>query len=320
MVDISDATPEVYIPCGRLSLLTGVAVHTTDQLAKTALFYVPFLGNMMPGRRGTRWTMEPLSAELTMGLDSTSGHTGYHQAGKNYDVYHDMENGRICTSPAWTSDTARADALSAYSSGLLMNNASIVVRFGTNSGDTVTIAASKLLYLGTFRASADGQTEFTVKPTAAAGGTNNKLYLWNMYNRRLFRPICRDSADTWTLASGTVQSMNASNSNRISFVSGLEEDEFLSSLVAAGNNNAGGGYIATGVGYDVTNAITGRSGFHSTSGTINTPVFSDFSTVAVGHHFFQAVESHQGGSTAANMFGDSGLANIQTGLRADLWM
>ena len=107
----------------------------------------------------------------------------------------------------------------------------------------------------------------------------------------------------------TLQAMNNSTSNRISFVMGLLEDTCYGSLVHAGS--VGGGFITTGIGYDTTASISGRSGFHNlTSNAV--PIFGDYATACLGFHYFQAIESHQsGGAPNATMFGDSGVANVQ---------
>jgi len=199
----------------------------------------------------------------------------------------------------------------------------MTARFGTGAGDTATIAASRATHLGTFRTSAAGQTEFTISPTPAAGGTNNKLFLWNTYNRRQIDPICRDSTDSWLLANGVKQAMNAGGpgsglNNRISFVTGLAEDASWCSLIHAGS--CGGGFITTGVGRDSLTNIMGRAGFHNHGANV-VPIYGDNSAQVMGFHFFQAIESHQfGGAANATMFGDSGVADVQTGLSAELWM
>ena len=319
---ITDLYKTTLGPQGRLCLATATPVHTSDQTAKTTIFYTPYVGNLLPfyDVLSARWRVAAAD-ELSLALDSNSGHTGYHQSGKNFCLWADYNAGapRLVSGPAWTSDTGRAAAGEVLrQNGLWVNNASMTVRFGTGAGDTATIGPSLATYLGTFRASADGQTELTIAPAPAAGGTNNKLYLWNAYNRRPFRPLCRDSTDMWSLANATLQAMNNSTSNRISFVMGLLEDACCGSLVHAGI--VGSGYITTGVGFDTTASISGRSGFHNLIANA-VPIFGDYATPCLGFHYFQAIESHQNGTAAnATMFGDSGVANVQTGLAAELWM
>ena len=318
--DLAAAAGGMMAPQGRLCLLTGTPVHTTDQLAKSTIFYTPYLGSLVPSWNGAVWT--PISfAELSLALDSNSGHAGYHQVDKNFCLFLEFTAGvaRLVTGPAWTSDIARvASGDIVRQNGIWLNNASMTARFGTGAGDTSTIASKRATYIGSFRASADGQTEFTMEPAAAAGGTNNKLFLWNAYNRRMFMALCRDSTDSWLLANATKQAMNASNSNRISFMMGLAEDSCWASLVHAGS--VGGGYLTTGVGFDNATTIMGRAGFHNHGSNV-VPIYGDYSTQRQGFHFFQAIESHQfGGAPNATMFGDSGVADVQTGLSAELWM
>lgn len=312
-------------PQGRLCLLTGTPVHITDQLAKTSIFYTPYMGSLSPSWNGAVWS-HISSNELSLALTSNSGFAGYHQVGKNFDLWLEYVAGvaRLVTGPAWTSDVARvASGEIVRQNGIWLNNASMLARFGTGSGDTTTIATKRATWVGTFRASADGQTEMSINPAPAAGGTNNKLFLWNAYNRRQLDATCRDSTDSWTLANGVKQAMNAGHAslglnNRISFVTGLAEDSLWSSLVHAGS--CGGGFITTGVGLDSITSIMGRAGFHNHGSNV-VPIYGDLSAQVQGFHFFQAIESHQfGGAPNATLFGDSGVADVQTGLSAELWM
>lgn len=307
-------------PQGRLCLLTGTPVHITDQLAKTTIFYTPYLGSLAPSWNGAVWT--PISSgELSLALTSNSGFAGYHQVGKNFCLFLEFTAGvaRLVTGPAWTSDVARvASGDIVRQNGIWLNNASMLARFGTGAGDTTTIATKRATWVGTFRASADGQTEISINPAPAAGGTNNKLFLWNAYNRRQLDATCRDSTDSWILANSVKQAMNNSNSNRISFVTGLAEDSLWTSLIHAGQCN--GGFITTGVGLDSITSIMGRAGFHNHGSNV-VPIYGDLSAQVQGFHFFQAIESHQfGGLGNATMYGDSGVADVQTGLSAELWM
>ena len=84
----------------------------TDQTAKTTIYYTPYVGAAAPVWDGTAWSLVIL-AELSLALDSSSGHTGYHQSAKNFDVFLDYNGGapRLVTGPAW-STTRRAPARS----------------------------------------------------------------------------------------------------------------------------------------------------------------------------------------------------------------
>lgn len=80
--------PIVRAPAGRLTLESGVPISTSDQLAKTAIYWTPIDGGYAWFFDGTIWAPELLS-ELSLPLDGDSGHAGYHQSGKNFDLFLD---------------------------------------------------------------------------------------------------------------------------------------------------------------------------------------------------------------------------------------
>jgi hypothetical protein len=289
-------TSQIAPPQGRLTLVSGTPVITTDQTAKTTIYYTPHVGSLAPVWDGTTWALV-LLAELSLGLDSNSGHTGYHQSGKNFDVFLDYNGGtpRLVTGPAWSSDTARASAI-ARQNGLWLNSASMTARFGTGSGDTVTIAASRATYLGTFRASADGQTQLKLGGTAA-GGDKGSYLLWNAWNRHETVAVVKDSTANWTDSSGAAyHAFNPGGSgsglnNRVEFVRGLDEDAvdaWLKCNMQSGAGGAGAPAIMA-VGYDWTSG--GPDGFKSywESTIIGTFESQNARLGGLGFHYMQAV-------------------------------
>lgn len=305
---------------GRLSLVTATPVMTTTQSAKTSIFYCLYNSNLVPYWTGAAWATDTF-AELSLALDSNAGHTGYQQSGKNFDIFYDHNagSGRIVSGPAWTSDVARADALVRLN-GVLVNNASIVVKFDA-SASTATIAANLLTYLGTMRASADGQCSY-VFGALAANGTAGSFLLWNMYNRVSVASVTQDSTDSWTLAAGTIRGANNSATMRCSFVSGLTEDAFLARYYCGmGAGTANG--LGVGIGYDSTTAFSGAWAWSNTAATF-VMGSGEFATTAIGFHYLQALEQSYSAGTAT-FFGDNGIAantvgSMQNGLVVNLRM
>ena len=175
-------------PQGRLTLTSALPVLTADVTAATTIYYTPYRGTSVPLYDGSAWSNNEL-AEISLALDSTSGHTGYHQSGKTFDlfVFDDAGTKRLGSGPAWSSDSSRGTGAGTTEltlrNGLLVNANSITARFGASSGNIVSVAANKATYVGSFRASADGQTQFklgTISSSAAAAAIN----VWNAYNRR----------------------------------------------------------------------------------------------------------------------------------------
>jgi len=308
---------QIVAPQGRLTLTSGTPVLTSDQTAKTTIYYTPYAGSVAPFWDGMSWVLASL-AELSLALDSNSGHTGYHQSGKNFDLFLDHNGGapRLVSGPAWSNDTTRAAAI-ARQNGIWLNAASMTARHGTNSGDTVAIAASRASWIGTFRASADGQTEYVLGGIAAGGGAA-RLLLWNAYNRLPVGVFVGDSTDNWTKTASGTRSVNASDSMRCSFVTGLAEDEAFGSYSDSAVPGTGA-FLAAGVGFDSTSTFSGRTGFQNNSNNA-CPIFGDFTTMALGFHYFQALEYSSNNNTAT-FFGDSGSAPVvQNGLYCRLRM
>jgi len=56
---------------GRLTLESGVPVSTSDQTAKTNVYFTPYLGNCIGIYDGTSWTLQTFS-ELTLAIGTTT--------------------------------------------------------------------------------------------------------------------------------------------------------------------------------------------------------------------------------------------------------
>lgn len=298
-------------PQGRLTLTTAVPVLTSAVTAATTVYYTPYVGSLVPIYNGSFWV--PLSiTELSLVLDSDSGHTGYHQSGKNFDlfIFNDSGTVRLASGPAWTDDTTRADALTRLS-GHLVNNASIVLRFGSAAGNTKTVLANRALYVGTFRASANGQTEFSFGGLAASG-TEAKLYLWNCFNRCITQAVVRDSTNSWTLATGNIRAANGSSTMRVSFVVGQKEDWFNAEYGCSGIPGATGA-ITAGVGYNSTTAFSGSFRHYALVSGVQSPISGWDAEQPFGYNYFQAMESSQG--TTSTFYGDANVPTyVQNGL------
>lgn len=244
-------TPFVSTPQGRLTLETGVPVSTSDQTAKTTVYYQPYEGDYAPFSLSDSNAYEMCTigtAGLSLALDSDSGHTGYHQADKNFDLFLYRRGSTavftLATGPAWTNDTTRASAIS-RPNGIWANTSSMTVRFGTGASDTESLSAGEGVYVGTIRCSANGQTEDSL----------TKRFVWNAYHRRS-RPMRRiDSTDTWTYSTSAFQQANASAANQLAFVRGLDEDTVAARVLAnVSNSTSTIRYCRVGIGLDSTSA------------------------------------------------------------------
>lgn len=324
-------------PQGRLTLTAGVPVLATDVTAATSIYYSPLIGQLVPIYSGTEWVVKSILATttdttgLTLALDSDSGHTGYHASGSLFDLFAAVVSGTLYfgTGPAWSSTTSRGSGASTTElemfSGVWVNKNSMTLRHGSASGNTVTVPARQGTYLGTFAASANGQTEMTFKPTAADGGTANKLYLWNAYNQVPNHAICRDSTNTWAYQTATVRAANNSTSNRISFVMGLGSGRISGRYCGYSKWAASSGAII-GVGYDSTTAFMDQNfpNFLDINGSSVVDAFPmvspfDMQTADIGFHYVQALE-WANSAAEVTFYGDNNLPTlIQMGLAATVY-
>lgn len=307
--------PFVPPPQGRLTLTSGSPVMTADVTTSASVFYTPYLGNMVPIYNGITFT-PVVFPEQTLTL------VAGHAANTNYDVF-DAFNGTTlttCTGPAWTSDTVRGTGAGTTELerkfGIQANKNSMTCR---NGATTFTVAADFGTYLGTFRTSGStGDTLWVANPAAAAGGGNARLYLWNMYNRVTVSAFSKDSTDTWIYTLATWRAANASNSNRISLVLGLNEDTGFATYTighSIGNSAAGrAGY--TGIGLDSTSAWTGAPALqvNGGGGMVNTQTATFNGLIGTGSHFLQALE-YSDALDNRTWYGDSGTPlNVQMAL------
>lgn len=320
---ISRKEQTLILPQGRLTLASGVPVMTSDQTAKTSVYYSPYLGRYVPIWNGFEYITTPFS-ELTLALDSDSGHTGYHQTGKNFDLFVVNDGGtvRLGTGPAWSSDTARGTGAGtteiSRANGILANANSMTLRFGSSSGNTVTIAAGKATFVGSVRTTSNGQTAWVATPAAGAGGADCTLYLWNMYNRTNVTAVSKDSTNSWNYTTATWRAANAAGTgsgllNRVSFLRGLDEDVVsVKYLAHASTSNAGGASAfssACGVGLNSITTPTGTIGVLNYPGS-NTDPPSSLTAMydglpGLGFGWFNALEWAQASDTRT-WYGDNG--------------
>jgi hypothetical protein len=206
------------IPQGRLTLVSGTPVPTSDQTAKGTIYYDQYAGNIVPNYNGSSdANLTITGGEVSLVLDITN-----HLSGKVYDIFAIPNSTavRLVTGPAWTSSTARSSALDSSTRGYITNASSITHAYN-NSTDYGPIAANQGTYLGSFYCTANGKTGVMLKPTAAAGGSANIIGLFNAYNRVRVTALERDSTSSWTMTVGGWRVAHNNTNNSISFLDGL---------------------------------------------------------------------------------------------------
>lgn len=279
------------VPCplaiceGRLTLSSGTPI-TTSNVSSGTLYFTPFRGSRVALYDGSRWKLYPFS-ERSLTLSITSG--------KNYDVFLYDNAGTLTLelSAAWTSDTARADALA------------------LQDGVHVKSGAATRRYLGTLRASAANQSS----------DSTDKRFVWNCYNRVQRTLAVADSTDSWTQSAAGWEQARGSAANQLDLVLGLAEDPVQARVIAKSYNTSGGS-VSVGVGVDssTTNAAQIYGGNTSIGGT-RLPAFAFYSGYpGVGRHFL-AWLTHPGNTTGTlTWYGDNaGATAEQAGIIGEVW-
>jgi hypothetical protein len=272
---------------------------TTTQSAKTTIYYTPYVGNMVPIYDGSNMVATPFT-ELNAAITDTTKSPAAIGASKVNDwfIWNDAGAGtlRVGHGPDWTNDTTRSAGTALTKvNGIWLNNAAI-----TNGP-----AAQRGTYIGTTRSNASSQLDWTLG-TSAVGGGAAVLNVWNAYNRVDIATKVSDSTASWTYGVNAWRSANASNSNRVSFVTGLAEDSpgCLYSIIVNGSTSGS----VTGIGLDSTTIYSGNSCYVALAG-YQTPVAGNMAYAPqLGAHFFQALEwgtvaSWNGDGASSGLFG-----------------
>lgn len=268
-------------PQGRLSVTSNTPRLVADAVAQGTIYYCADQGAWVPVFDGVSWDDINIGTQLSLALDSNAAHTGFHSSTHLYDVFVTLISGvpTLVTGPAWTNSTTRASAVSLLD-GIWTNTSSMTAKNDTTSGN-VTVAANQGTLVGTMYATANGQTGVAFKPAAASGGTNNIIGITNIYNRQRIAAISRDSAASYTYATGTFRQENNSASNRISWIDSLGQIG-----VKGHNQKVGAGATATGE-FQIGMLLNATSGTPS----VASYMVSSTATLADNHKTATCVES-----------------------------
>lgn len=265
---LGSAIVEQPVVRGRLTLTSGVAVTTTDVTGATSVFYTAGPHITCDGTH----ILADTSAEATLALDSNAAHTGYQQSGKNWFVFRFNDSGtiRIGTGPAWSSDTSVGTGAGTSevhlfgNTGEFTNANSIVLRWGSASGNTTTVAADHAVLIGGFRTTADGVTEDSAV----------KRFLSNLHNPISRKLVRNESTASWTYSTATYRQANANAANQVEYFScfgATSLDLTVKSIPL--NSTSTLRIVYTGIGVDSTTVATRTLGSFQRvgDGTLVTP-------------------------------------------------
>lgn len=275
---------------GRLTLSSGTPVMVSDVSNSTSIYYTPYTGDRIALYDGTNWTNFQFT-ELTNTTTDNTKNPAAVANNSNYDlfVWNDSGTLRLGRGPAWTSDTARGTG--AGTTELERVNGVLVNKIAITNGP----AAQRGRYVGSIRSDGSATIDWEMGGSAA-GGDPGFLYVWNMYNRVKVDVQCRDSTASWTTTSTTFVSLNASTSNRISFLLGLNEDG-VSAQFRVFSTNSIAGQSASGIALDNTTTLAGSGGFGVSGASANNVQMGTYSgNPGLGAHFLQAIQLVQSGT------------------------
>jgi len=208
----------VVEPQGRLTLDSTLPVMTTTHAGIGQVWYLPYTGNSIPIYNGTSYGMTTFGVLNTL-LTDTIKNPAVIGVNKNNDwfVWNDAGTIRLGHGPDWTSDTVRgAGTALVQVNGIWLNNASI-----TNGP-----AAQRGTYVGTTRSNAASTIDYQLGSRAANGGAGI-IGVWNCYNRvNVVMRVQSTTVSYNNFNSSTVRNAQNSNTWRVSFVAGLEEDQW----------------------------------------------------------------------------------------------
>ncbi|NTG12683.1 hypothetical protein G6L05_02840 [Agrobacterium rhizogenes] len=174
-------------------------------------------------------------------------------------------------------------------SGLLVNKNAITIRYGSASGNTLSIAARCATYLGSFRATADGQ----------ATDTQAARLLFNAYNLASRRLFVGGAAATYTYSTATWRDIGGVGL-KIELLLGLSGtliEAAATSLFA--NSTSTAQIVRSGIGVDSTTAPDGGSliGSHAATPQLSQMIANYSGYPGLGYHYLSQLEMGAGADT-----------------------
>lgn len=257
-----ESAMQAVTPGGRLTLESGVPVSTTDQTAKTTIYYTPYFHDTIPLWDGARW--------VPVTFSETSEALGTLTSGLPYDVFGFLSSGVLDLEKlAWTDGTTRATAVTLQDGRYC------------KSGDKTR------LLLGTFYTTATTTTEDSLA----------RRYLCNVYNaipRRFYATTAATYAHTYTTGAWREWN-NGTNAQRINFVASIPNVTLTALMAASLTKVASTGRVGyVNIGYDAvdgtSNLSTNAEGSVASSGGANTLTVAVSLSPVPGRHFLAVTQ------------------------------
>lgn len=259
-------------PGGRLTLESGVPVSSTDQLAKTNIYYTPTIHNIIVLWDGASWVPVEF-AEYILALGTLT-------ASKNYDVFAYLSAGVLTLEAlVWTDDSTRATAVTLQDGRYC------------KSGDKTR------LLLGTF---------YTASTTTTEDSANNR-YVANVYNKKP-RIVKSFSTTSHTYTTATSREFNAGTGvTRGNFITCEGVVAVFLGMTAVMSRAAAGTIANLCPVIDNVSVITevGNVTYYGT-GAIQVPAVA-LTTIAAGKHFISCSEYGMSSVTYTNFYAQTNI-------------
>lgn len=272
-----------YVCQGRLTLISGSAVTTSDVSAASTLYFTPHRGNKIDLYDGSAWASYAFT-ERSLGLSGLI-------ANKNYDVFVYNNAGTLTLElAAWTNNSTRATALA------------------SQDGVLVKSGATTRRYLGTIRTTGTTTTE----------DSRSKRFVWN-FSHRTARPLLRlEATYSWDYAGVAWRAANGVSLNVVACVIGVAEDAVSLDLDAAAENIVDSGFRSS-ISMDSMTAPHADGTIGYSWAPAATVAWTNHAGLTVippaGYHYFAWLEAVPGGAEMRFYGGNPGGEYGQSGLR-----
>jgi hypothetical protein len=254
----------------RLTLTTATPVTTTDVTGASTVYLTPYSSNELSLYDGSKWTVYT-TAEISIALSSLT-------SGKNYDIfaYYDIATAavKLELSAAWSSDTARSDAVSRQD-GVMVK-----------TGDTTR------RLVGTIRTTSTTTTE----------DSKAKRFVLNQSNRTKRELYINEATDSWSYTTASYRAANGAATNCFEYVGDTDTMLDADALGIASGSSAV--TVASGIGIDsatVSSAQTHGITNNTSSGVVMPSTYRG--RPGLGYHKITWLEF---GGTGITMYGDVG--------------
>lgn len=257
---------------GRLTLVSGTALTSSDVTGASSVFFSSFEGNILALWDGSNWMPTSVS-DNPLSLSGCAPNT-------NFDIFAYIAAGPTLglESVAWGNDVTRAVAI-AQQNGI-----------DVKSGDPTRRLVGTIRTIGIA-----GQTE----------DSQVRRFVSNRYNARPRQMKVLESAGSWSYSTFTLRQANGNPANQLDFVSCVPR-MVAAELVFMMSSTTALGTAIGGIGLDSTavdSSTTKSQAVNPTTGGVFNGKANFAGYVAAGRHFLAWLEAAQSSGGVITLYG-----------------